>query len=163
PPVARRDRSSTGIRRPSGPPSRAGPGPDTLGRPGGHGLAARPHPETGNHVPGVEAAACHRRRAVPRQHHHRPLLACARRGHAPSPADPRSVTHGRAASRGSARGSTTPPAATIAVSGVLMALDAHLPILRTRWIAIALSLFIASGILFATRVTPIQKQLRTLA
>jgi uncharacterized membrane protein len=44
-----------------------------------------------------------------------------------------------------------------------MALNAHLPILRTRWIAIGLALFILSGLVFVTRVTPLQKQLRTLA
>ena len=83
--------------------------------------------------------------------------------HAARTRDPRLLHHAMDGILRSDRWFTNPAAATIAVTGVLMALDAHLPILRTRWIAIALALFIASGILFATRVTPIQKQLRALA
>jgi len=83
--------------------------------------------------------------------------------HAARTRDPRLLHHAMDGILRSDRWFTNPAAATIAVSGVLMALDAHLPILRTRWIAIALALFIASGLIFATRVTPLQKQLRTLA
>src|SRR5262249_55614081 len=83
--------------------------------------------------------------------------------HAARTRDPRLLHHAIDGILSSVRWFTNPAAARIAVSGVLMALDAHLPILRTRWIAIALALFIASGLIFATRVTPLQKQLRTLA
>jgi len=83
--------------------------------------------------------------------------------HAARTRDPRLLHHAMDGILRSDRWFTNPAAATIAVSGVLMALDAHLPILRTRWIAIALALFIVSGIVFAVRVTPLQKQLRALA
>src|SRR5262249_61765885 len=81
--------------------------------------------------------------------------------HAARTRDPRLLHHAMDGILRSDRWFTNPAAATIAVSGVLMALDAHLPILRTRWIAIALALFIASGLIFATGVTPLQQQLRT--
>src|SRR5262245_9717466 len=58
---------------------------------------------------------------------------------------------------------TNPAAVTIAITGVLTAIVGHLPILRTRWIAGGLALFIVSGIVFVARVTPLQKQLRALA
>jgi len=83
--------------------------------------------------------------------------------HAARTRDPRLLHHAMDGILRSDAWFTNPAAITIAVSGVLMALDAHLPILRTRWIAIALALFIVSGIVFAVRVTPLQKQLRTLA
>jgi uncharacterized membrane protein len=83
--------------------------------------------------------------------------------HAARTRDPRLLHHAMDGIIRSDRWFTNPAAATIAVSGVLMALNAHLPILRTRWIAIGLALFILSGLVFATRVTPLQKQLRTLA
>jgi len=83
--------------------------------------------------------------------------------HAARTRDPRLLHHAMDGILRSDRWFTNPAAATIAVSGVLMALNAHLPILRTRWIAIGLGLFILSGLVFATRVTPLQKQLRTLA
>jgi uncharacterized membrane protein len=83
--------------------------------------------------------------------------------HAARTRDPRLLHHAMDGILRSDRWFTNPAAATIAVSGVLMALNAHLPILRTRWIAIGLALFILSGLVFATRVTPLQKQLRTLA
>jgi uncharacterized membrane protein len=83
--------------------------------------------------------------------------------HAARTRDPRLLHHAMDGILRSDRWFTNPAAATIAVSGVLMALNAHLPILRTRWIAIGLALFILSGLVFATRVTPLQKQLRALA
>jgi uncharacterized membrane protein len=83
--------------------------------------------------------------------------------HAARTRDPRLLHHAMDGIIRSDRWFTNPAAATIAVSGVLLALDAHLPILRTRWIAIGLALFILSGLVFATRVTPLQRQLRTLA
>jgi uncharacterized membrane protein len=58
---------------------------------------------------------------------------------------------------------TNPGAAFIAISGIFAALNGHLPILRTRWIAGGLALFIVSGVVFVTRVTPLQKQMRALA
>src|SRR5262244_4189252 len=73
--------------------------------------------------------------------------------HAARMRDPRLLHHALDGILRSDRWFTNPAAATIAVSGVLMALDAHLPILRTHWIAGGLALFIASGILFVARVT----------
>jgi len=83
--------------------------------------------------------------------------------HAARTRDPRLLHHAMDGILRSDRWFTNPAAATIAVSGVWMALDAHLPILRTHWIAAGLGLFILSGLVYATRVTPLQKQLRTLA
>src|SRR5262249_59384710 len=80
--------------------------------------------------------------------------------HAARTRDPRLLHHAMDGILRSDRWFTNPAAATIAVSGVLMALVGHLPILRTRWIALGLALFVLSGVLFVARVTPLQKQLR---
>jgi len=58
---------------------------------------------------------------------------------------------------------TLPGVVLIIVSGVLLAMTLHLPILHTPWIAGALGLFIVSGVLFVSRVTPLQKQMRAVA
>ena len=83
--------------------------------------------------------------------------------HAASTRDPKLLHHTMDGILRSDRWFTNPAAALIVVTGMLAAVDAHLPILRTRWIAGGLALFIVSGILFVTRVTPLQKQLRALA
>ena len=77
--------------------------------------------------------------------------------------DPRLLHHAMDGILKSDRWFTNPSAATIAVTGVAMALVGHLPILRTHWIAGGLALFILSGLVYVTRVTPLQKQLRDLA
>ena len=83
--------------------------------------------------------------------------------HAARTRDPRLLHHAMDGIIRSDRWFTNPAAATIAITGVLAAIVGHLPILRTRWIAAGLVLFILSGLAFVTRVTPLQKQLRALA
>jgi len=83
--------------------------------------------------------------------------------HAARTRDPRLLHHAMDGILQSDRWFTNPAAALIAVTGVLTAIVGHLPILRTHWIAGGLALFILSGLVFVTRVTPIQKQLRDLA
>ena len=48
-------------------------------------------------------------------------------------------------------------------TGVIAAIQAGLPLLRTGWIAWTLVLFTIAGLLFMFRVAPLQRQLRTLA
>ena len=83
--------------------------------------------------------------------------------HAARTRDPRLLHHAMDGIIRSDRWFTNPAAATIAITGVLTAIVGHLPILRTHWIAAGLALFILSGLVFVTRVTPLQKQLRELA
>jgi len=83
--------------------------------------------------------------------------------HAARTRDPRLLHHAMDGILRSDRWFTNPAAATIAITGVLTAIVGHLPILRTRWIAGGLALFIVSGLVFVVRVTPLQKQLRALA
>jgi len=83
--------------------------------------------------------------------------------HAARTRDPRLLHHAMDGILKSDRWITNPAAATIAVTGVLTALVGGLPLLRTHWIAGGIALFIASGIVFVARVTPLQKQLRDLA
>jgi uncharacterized membrane protein len=58
---------------------------------------------------------------------------------------------------------TLPGVVVIVASGVALAMRAGLPILRTGWIAATLALFVVSGVLFAWRVAPLQRQLRAQA
>jgi uncharacterized membrane protein len=83
--------------------------------------------------------------------------------HAARTRDPRLLHHAMDGILRSDRWFTNPAAATIAITGVATAMAGHLPILRTHWIAGGLALFILSGLVFVTRVTPLQKQLRDLA
>jgi uncharacterized membrane protein len=54
---------------------------------------------------------------------------------------------------------TLPGVALIIVTGVLLAMTAHLPILGTRWLLWALILFGVSGIAFQFFVAPLQRKL----
>ena len=83
--------------------------------------------------------------------------------HAARTRDPRILHHTMDGILRSDRWFTNPAAATIAITGVLTAMVGHLPILHTHWIAGGLGLLILSGLVFVTRVTPLQKQLRDLA
>lgn len=58
---------------------------------------------------------------------------------------------------------TNPGVVGIVVAGVALAMHAHLPILRTPWIAGTLALITLSGLAFGFRVAPLQRQLRALA
>jgi uncharacterized membrane protein len=54
---------------------------------------------------------------------------------------------------------TLPGVALIVVSGVLLAITMHLPILGTKWILWALILFGISGVAFSAFVGPLQKRM----
>ena len=54
---------------------------------------------------------------------------------------------------------TMPGVFAIIITGVWMALDAHLPLLRTKWILWSLILFGISGVCFGAFLAPLQKKL----
>jgi uncharacterized membrane protein len=54
---------------------------------------------------------------------------------------------------------TMPGVFAIIITGVWMALSAHLPLLGTKWIAWSLILFGISGVAFSVFVAPLQKKL----
>jgi len=54
---------------------------------------------------------------------------------------------------------TMPGVFAIIITGVWMALNAHLPLLGTKWIAWSLLLFGISGVAFSVFVAPLQKKL----
>jgi uncharacterized membrane protein len=54
---------------------------------------------------------------------------------------------------------TVPGVFAIIITGVWMALDAHLPLLGTKWILWSLILFGVSGVCFGAFVAPLQKKL----
>ena len=58
---------------------------------------------------------------------------------------------------------TIPAVVLILISGVAMAMSAHLPILGTRWIAASLSAFAVSGLLFGLILAPLQRRLMAAA
>ena len=58
---------------------------------------------------------------------------------------------------------TIPGVVVITVSGVMAAIRAGLPLLRTGWIFWSLVAFTISGIVFAWRVAPLQKQIARMA
>jgi uncharacterized membrane protein len=54
---------------------------------------------------------------------------------------------------------TLPGVMLIIVTGVWAALLAHIPLLRTAWVAWSLGLFGLSGVVFSMRIGPLQKKL----
>jgi uncharacterized membrane protein len=58
---------------------------------------------------------------------------------------------------------TVPGVIAIVATGFAAAILGNLPILRTGWILWAIVLFSVSGLIFALRVAPLQRQLRALA
>ena len=58
---------------------------------------------------------------------------------------------------------TMPGVFAIIASGVLAAIEAGLPILKTGWILWSLVLFAVSGLMFGLQVAPLQKKLLALA
>lgn len=83
--------------------------------------------------------------------------------HADGSHDPRIIAHTLAGVIRSDRWFTLPGILLIIVAGVGTAIIGHLPILHTPWILWALVLFAVSGVMFGTRVAPLQKQLYRLA
>ncbi len=77
--------------------------------------------------------------------------------------DPRLLAHTMDGIIQSDRLFTIPSVVVIVITGVLAAIQGHLPLLRTGWIAYTLLLFTVSGVVFAFSVVPLQRQLRDLA
>ena len=83
--------------------------------------------------------------------------------HAERTRNPRLLAHAMDGVIRSDRLFTMPGITVIIATGVIAAIQAGLPLLRTGWIAWTLVLFTISGLLFMFRVAPLQRQLRTLA
>jgi uncharacterized membrane protein len=83
--------------------------------------------------------------------------------HAARTRDPRLVVHAMDGIIRSDRLFTIPGVVLIVATGLATAIIGHHPILRTPWILWSLVLFTISGVLFVTRVAPLQQQLRALA
>ncbi len=83
--------------------------------------------------------------------------------HAARTRDPRLLHHAMDGIIRSDRWFTLPGVVVIVITGVLAAVQARLPLLGTPWIAWGLALFSVSGILYGTRVAPLQQQMRALA
>jgi len=84
------------------------------------------------------------------------------KAHADRTKDVRFIAHTMHGIIRSDRWFTIPGVIVITVAGVLAAIQAGLPILRTGWIFWSLVAFSVSGIVFAWRVAPLQKQILAL-
>lgn len=84
------------------------------------------------------------------------------KAHADRTRDVRFIAHTISGIIRSDRWFTIPGVVVITVAGFLAAIQAGLPILRTGWILWSVIAFSLSGIAFAWRVAPLQKQLLSL-
>lgn len=85
------------------------------------------------------------------------------KAHADRTRDVRFIAHTMHGIIRSDRWFTIPGVVVITISGVMAAIRAGLPLLRTGWIFWSLVAFTISGIVFAWRVAPLQKQIARLA
>jgi len=85
------------------------------------------------------------------------------KAHADRTRDVRFIAHTMHGIIRSDRWFTIPGVVTITVAGIFAAIQAGLPILRTGWIFWSLVAFSVSGIVFAWRVAPLQRQILALA
>jgi uncharacterized membrane protein len=85
------------------------------------------------------------------------------KAHADRTRDVRFIAHTMHGIIRSDRWFTVPGVIVITLTGVLAAMQAGLPLLRTGWIFWSLVAFSVSGIVFALRVAPLQKQILALA
>ena len=83
--------------------------------------------------------------------------------HAARTRDPKLLAHTMDGIIRSDRLFTTPGVIGIIVTGIVAAIYGNYPILGTGWILWTLILFSVSGLIFMTRVAPLQRQLRALA
>jgi uncharacterized membrane protein len=83
--------------------------------------------------------------------------------HAARTRDPKLLAHTVEGLIRSDRLFTMPGVLVIIATGVLVAVQMGLPLLRTGWILWSLVLFAISGLLFMTQVAPLQKKLLALA
>ena len=84
------------------------------------------------------------------------------KAHADRTRDVRFIAHTMHGIIRSDRWFTIPGVIVITITGVLAAIKAGLPLLRTGWIFWSLVAFSVSGIVFAWRVAPLQKEILTL-
>ena len=84
------------------------------------------------------------------------------KAHADRTKDIRFIAHTMHGIIRSDRWFTIPGVIVITMTGVLAAIQAGLPLLRTGWIFWSLVAFSVSGIIFAWRVAPLQKQILAL-
>lgn len=83
--------------------------------------------------------------------------------HAARTRDPKLLSHTMDGIIRSDRFLTVPGVIAIIISGLIAAIYGNYPLLRTAWILWTLVLFAASGLIFVTRVAPLQRRLRALA
>jgi uncharacterized membrane protein len=83
--------------------------------------------------------------------------------HAARTRDPRLLAHTMDGIIRSDRLFTIPSVIVIVITGILAAIQGHLPLLHTGWIACTIVLFTVSGLVFMFSVVPLQRQLRDLA
>ena len=82
--------------------------------------------------------------------------------HAARTRDPRHLYHAMDGIIRSDRWFTLPGIVAIVAGGVAAAITEHLPILHTGWILWSIVLFSVSGVVFGTRVAPLQRALAAL-
>jgi uncharacterized membrane protein len=85
------------------------------------------------------------------------------KAHGDRAGDPRIIAHTLHGIIRSDRWFTLPGVLVIVITGLMAAWSAHLPILRTPWIAYSILLFIASGVAFGWQVAPLQRRMRAIA
>jgi len=83
--------------------------------------------------------------------------------HADRTGDPKLMAHALDGIIRSDRVFTMPGVFAIIITGVWLAIEGGLPLLRTDWIWQSLILFAISGVLFGTQVAPLQKKMHALA
>jgi uncharacterized membrane protein len=83
--------------------------------------------------------------------------------HAARTRDPRLLHHAMDGIIRSDQWITLPGVALIVLTGVIMAMNAGLPLLGTPWIAWSLALFSLSGLVYGVFLVPLQVRLRALA
>jgi len=85
------------------------------------------------------------------------------KAHADRSRDPRIIEHALDGVIRSDRLFTIPGVILIVAAGVVAALIAHIPLLRTEWLAGGIILLTVAGVAFGARVAPLQRQMRDLA
>ncbi len=83
--------------------------------------------------------------------------------HAARTRDPRLLHHAMDGIIRSDKWITLPGVVLIVTSGILAAIQAELPLLRTPWIAWSLALFTLSGLVYGVMLVPLQVRLRAMA
>ena len=83
--------------------------------------------------------------------------------HAARTRDPKLLAHTMQGIIRSDRLFTLPGVLVIIAAGIALAIHGHFPLLRTGWILWTLILFAISGVVFAARIAPLQRELKAIA